>query len=264
MIKLDINIKDLLRGIIIAGIFILFSFISFSAFESLERILYGIEMRLALSPSMGASKIAIVNIDEKSLDNLGSWPWPRSVIADMITILKNNGASLIGLDLDFSEKEKNQGLEEIRGLYNEITGKAEQETAEDTWLINRLNEIEQGLDSDNALIHAVKESGNIILPVTGNFGKYDTELVLTDDSVLNKNRMKLTGIQLSQKDFISVNELKTPFPELSLNSHGLGHINLSPDYLIGRALSPPVFRFQGPYHTLHALQAGPGVYGGEV
>lgn len=245
MIKLDINIKDLLRGIIIAGIFILFSFISFSAFESLERILYGIEMRLALSPSMGASKIAIVNIDEKSLDNLGSWPWPRSVIADMITILKNNGASLVGLDLDFSEKEKNQGLEEIRGLYNEITGKAEQETAEDTWLIKRLDEIEQGLDSDNALINAVKESGNIILPVSGNFGKYDTELVLTDDSVLNKSRMKLTGIQLGQEDYLSVNELKTPFPELSLTSHGLGHINLSPDYLMDGRYHLLFFDFRG-------------------
>ena len=235
--------EGLLRGIIIAGIFIFFSFMSYSAFESLGTILYGIEMRLALSPSMGASKIAIVNIDEKSLDQLGSWPWPRSVIADMIAILKNNGASLIGLDLDFSEKEKNQGLEEIKGLYNEIKGKTEQKT--DTWIINRLNEIEKELDSDNVLIQAVKESGNIILPVTGDFGTYDTELILTDDSVLNKNMMKLTGIQLSKEEYVSVKELKTPFPELSLSSHGLGHINLSPDYIMGGRYHILFFDFRG-------------------
>ncbi len=244
MLKLDINFKDLVAGIIIAAIFILFSFISFGAFESLERVLYGIEMRLAISPSMGASKIAIVNIDEKSLDKLGSWPWPRSMIADMITILKDNGARLIGLNIDFSEKEKNQGLEEIKGLYNEIISKTEPET--DTWLLNRLDEIEEALDNDNHLLQAVKKSGNIILPVTGTFGTYDNELVLTDDNIyLDKNRMKLTGIQLSRKTFVSARDLKTPYYELSMSSHGLGHIDLAPANLMDGRTHLLFFDFRG-------------------
>ncbi|HJX35058.1 MAG TPA: serine/threonine-protein kinase [Desulfatiglandales bacterium] len=244
MLKLDFNIKDLVAGIIITAIFILFSFISFGAFESLERVLYGIEMRLAISPSMGASKIAIVNIDEKSLDKLGSWPWPRSMIADMITILKDNGARLIGLNIDFSEKEKNQGLEEIKGLYNEIISKTEPET--DTWLLNRLDEIEETLDNDNHLLRAVKESGNIILPVTGTLGTYDNELVLTDDNIyLDKNRMKLTGIQLSRKTFVSARDLKTPYYELSMSSHGLGHIDLSPANLMDGRRHLLFFDFRG-------------------
>jgi eukaryotic-like serine/threonine-protein kinase len=243
MFKIDIEIKELLIGIIIAAIFIVFSFGSFGAFESIGSILYGVEMRLSLSPSMGASKIAIVNIDEKSLDQLGSWPWPRSVISDMITILKNNGARLIALDLDFSEKEKNQGLEEIRGLYNEIKGKAGQET--EPWIVNRLDEIVKDLDNDNILIQTVKDSGNVILPATGDFGKYETELVLTDDSVINKNRMKLTGIQLGQEEYISVNALKTPFPELALSSHGMGHNNLLPDDIRGGRYHLLFFDFRG-------------------
>ena len=232
MSKLDINTRDLAVGIIITAIFIFLSFISFGAFESLERILYGIEMRLALSPSMGASKIAIVNIDEKSLDKLGSWPWPRSLIADMVTILKDNGARLIGLNIDFNEMEKNQGLEEIKGLYNEIISKTEPEDT-DTWLLNRLDQIEEVLDNDNHLIQAVKESGNIILPVTGTFGTYDSELVLTDNNIyLDKNSMKLIGIQLSKKNFVSIRDLKAPYYELSMISHGLGHVDLSPSHLM--------------------------------
>ena len=245
MFKLDINIKDFVPGIIIAAIFIFLSFISFGAFESLERILYGIEMRLALSPSMGASKIAIVNIDEKSIDKLGSWPWPRSLIAEMITILKDNGARLIGLNIDLSEKEKNQGLEEIKGLYNEIISKTEPEKT-DTWLLNRLDEIEEVLDNDNHLIQAIKESGNVILPVTGTFGAYDSELILTDNNIyLDKNRMKLTGIQLSNKNYVSVRDLKTPYYELSMSSHGLGHIDLSPAYLMDGRSHLMFFDFRG-------------------
>jgi CHASE2 domain-containing sensor protein/tRNA A-37 threonylcarbamoyl transferase component Bud32 len=245
MLKLDINIKDLTPGIIIAVIFIFLSFISFGAFESLERILYGIEMRLAISPSMGASKIAIVNIDEKSIDKLGSWPWPRSLIAEMITILKDNGARLIGLNIDLSEKEKNQGLEEIKGLYNEIISKTEPEKT-DTWLLSRLDEIEESMDNDNHLLQAIKESGNVILPVTGTFGAYDSELVLTDDNIyLDKNRMKLTGIQLSKKNFVSVRDLKAPYYELSMASHGLGHIDLSPAYLMDGRSHLMFFDFRG-------------------
>lgn len=233
MPKIDIKLVDLITGAIIAVMFILFSFGSFSIFESLERVLYGIEMRLALTPTMGAGKIAIVNIDEKSLQHLGGWPWPRRIIADMINILKNNGARIIGLDLVFHEKEQNQGLKELQGLYNEVLSR--EDTSKSEWLVNRIKEIEESLDNDKVFSQAVKDSGNIVLPVIGNYGKYDTELVLTPDSLFNKNRMRLTGIQRNLEGFVSVNELVTPFHELAANSLGLGHINLSPnDTMKGR------------------------------
>ena len=102
MIKIKPNIKDLLRGIIISAIFILLSFQGFSLFESIEKILYGIEMRFALAPPIGAGKISMVNIDSKSIEKLGSWPWPRSYLAGMIEKLSDNGAKLIGLDLSLN------------------------------------------------------------------------------------------------------------------------------------------------------------------
>ncbi len=95
---------DILIGALVACIFIFLSFNSFTVFESLERIIYGIEMRLDLPQNRGGQKIAIVNIDEKSLEQLGPWPWPRHLIAEMISILKDNGAKIIGLDLLFSSK----------------------------------------------------------------------------------------------------------------------------------------------------------------
>ena len=245
MLKININIADLLRGAIIAIVFIFFSFSSFHAFEALEKVLYGIEMRLALSPTMGASKIAIVNIDEKSIRNLGPWPWPRRTIADMIHILKDNGARLVGLDLMFEEKEQNQGLDEIRGLYEEILSGGEPGINQNEWLISRLNEIEEKLDNDKYLTDAVKENGNVILPVVGSYEKYDTELVLTQDSVLNNNTIRATGIQLSRENFVRVKELTLPYTDLSFAGHGLGHINLFPDESMAGRMHLLFFDFRG-------------------
>ncbi len=244
MLGLDINVKNLLRGLIISSVFIIFSFLSLNAFESLERLLYGIEMRLALPRSMGAGSIAIVDIDQKSIDQLGSWPWPRSLITEMIEILKDNGARFIGLDLLFDEREKNQGLEELRGLYEEVLTKAGSESTDD-WLLERLSEIEQKLDNDRLFIQAIKEAGNVILPVKGTFGKYDTELVLTEDSIIDGSRIEPTRIQTRQKDCPSVNKLTTPFPELASNSHGLGHINLSPNRSMAGRIHLLFFDYRG-------------------
>lgn len=49
--------------------------------------------------------IVIVAIDEPSLINIGRWPWPRDVHANMINYLHHAGVSAIGLDLIFMEPD---------------------------------------------------------------------------------------------------------------------------------------------------------------
>ena len=233
MVKLQLKIKktDLLIGIVVAAIFILFSFQGFTIFESLEKVLYGIEMRLDPPRNLGENKIAIVNIDDKSLKLLGPWPWPRRIIAEMITILNQNGARLIGLDLLFSEKEQNQGLHEVRKLYQTII-KRNQSTDKDAWLLNTLEEIEKRLDNDKLLIETTKANGNIIMPLVGTFGRYDTELLLDKNSNLKRDTLKSTEFVYNMDNYIPVKEITTPFKELSINSRGLGHNNLYPNELM--------------------------------
>jgi adenylate cyclase len=50
--------------------------------------------------------VTIVDIDEKSLQKLGQWPWPRTTIADMIINLTNLGAAAIAFDVVFSEPDR--------------------------------------------------------------------------------------------------------------------------------------------------------------
>jgi len=51
-------------------------------------------------------RIVIVDIDEKSIQALGQWPWERDKLAQILQNLANNGAWIIGLDIVFSEQDK--------------------------------------------------------------------------------------------------------------------------------------------------------------
>jgi CHASE2 domain-containing sensor protein/tRNA A-37 threonylcarbamoyl transferase component Bud32 len=234
---------NLIIGAFAVIVFIWLSSMHIPFFESLEKIVYEIEMRLDAPHNPGESKIAIVNIDDKSINKLGQWPWPRHIIAEMITILKNNGAKLIGLDMIFSEKEQNPGIKEIKNLYNEILERENISEKTNKWILTKLDEIKNRLDNDTVLSQTVKNSGNIILPVVGEFGKYETELVIPPESFLNISALRKDKINI--EDYISVKHLTTPFNELSKSGYRLGHINFSPNKIMTGQVHIPFINFRG-------------------
>jgi len=50
--------------------------------------------------------VGIVDIDEKSLLEIGQWPWPRTVIADLINRLADGKAAVVGFDAVFPEYDR--------------------------------------------------------------------------------------------------------------------------------------------------------------
>ena len=157
MIKKILN-PDLIGGTIIVLIFIGFSCSGLSIFDALERHIYEMEMRLIQSEKQGSNKIALIDIDDKSLAILGSWPWPRNLIAEMINLLKNNGIKLIGLNIPFFEKEKNQGLAEVNAFRERF--KADPSIKKDavvtTWILDNLKKMEEYVDNDQRMVDSVK------------------------------------------------------------------------------------------------------------
>lgn len=230
MRKIHIHRADLIIGSLVILFIITSSLGSFSPFEWLEKVIYGAEMRFSLPQSIGDHKIAIVNIDEKSTEKIGPWPWPRHLIAEMISILKDNGAKLIALDLPFHNYERNQGLDEIKKLNDALISRGELDQT-GNWIIQALSDIEKRLDNDKILSQAVKKSQNVILPVFGHLGRYETELLLDEDSQLFRNALNSSDFNINKGRFIPANELALPFPELADSSYGLGHLNLYPNEL---------------------------------
>jgi len=50
--------------------------------------------------------IAIVTIDENTIEKYGQWPWKRDVLADIIWKLREAGAGIIVMPMIFSEKDR--------------------------------------------------------------------------------------------------------------------------------------------------------------
>nr|WP_281376252.1 adenylate/guanylate cyclase domain-containing protein [Burkholderia guangdongensis] len=56
------------------------------------------------------TRIAVVDIDERSLDMVGPWPWPRAVIARLAqTLFVQYGAKAVALDVIFPEQGATDG-----------------------------------------------------------------------------------------------------------------------------------------------------------
>ena len=74
-------------------------------FPRLDDSIYDTVMRSGTIEPRG-KRVVIVDIDERSLTQLGQWPWRRDVIGRLITRLRDMGASVIGMDIIFAESDR--------------------------------------------------------------------------------------------------------------------------------------------------------------
>ena len=105
-------------------------------------------------PEKPAPAVAMVVIDEKSLEVEGRWPWPRSKFARLIDLLSRDGAKVIGFDVIFSEPDENSEL----ALIDEIRGRLNTLAIEDPRLRSFMAERRRNADNDVALAEAIKRS----------------------------------------------------------------------------------------------------------
>ena len=221
--------SDVLIGSIITLIFIVFSFIGLSVFEKVERKFYDMRIRLTGGEDQNNAKIALIDIDDKSLATLGQWPWPRDMIAEMINLLNKNGAKLIGLNILYTGKELNEGLKEVRAFREkyDVYPPTKKDPSLKTWVLDNLDQIQKKLDNDMNLVKSVEEGNNVILPVSVWSGNYEKYGINSDDSYLSKNFLNSSNMPASFREKIAVSQLSLPFDELAQGAAGLGHGNLS-------------------------------------
>lgn len=91
-------------------------------------------------------KLVHIDIDDKALDLIGYWPWPRAKLAEMIDEMHLAGASAIGLDILFPERQPPE---------------VEVSTAADGSLTPA-----KLVDNDAVFAAAVARAGNVILPAS--------------------------------------------------------------------------------------------------
>lgn len=123
-------------------------FCLFSYFNVLERSESSMQDEILQSKGDVDSRIVILGVDDSSLEKYGQWPWPRTYIADAINKLSQGKAAAIGVDLIYAEETLNS-------------------------------------EEDEKLVEAVKNAGNVIMPVYGEFG----------NSIIKKNEMKPISVK---------------------------------------------------------------------
>jgi serine/threonine-protein kinase len=133
--------------------------------ESLERVAY--DVGVSGSARTPSERIAVVAIDDQSISNLGRWPWPRNIHAQMIDTLHAGGAKVVGNLVFYSEPQIDPGLkyiEKLRAIYAAAGVRIPA-------LGRQLDEAGKALDNDTVLAASLARAGNVVLPMTFEIGE---------------------------------------------------------------------------------------------
>jgi len=71
----------------------------------LDNTVYDILVR-RVGTKRPAGRVVIVDVDERSLSELGQWPWRRDLIGELVARLRDLGASVVALDVVFAEPDR--------------------------------------------------------------------------------------------------------------------------------------------------------------
>ncbi|MGV3492561.1 MAG: CHASE2 domain-containing protein [Ramlibacter sp.] len=118
--------------------------------QRLDDILYDARLR-ATMPRTLDERVVIVDIDEKSLAEVGRWPWGRHRLAELVDeLFDRQKVEIVGFDVVFAEADESSGLKRLRQM-------AEDELRDQPGFAARLAQLQTALDYDAAFARALKD-----------------------------------------------------------------------------------------------------------
>ena len=214
-------------------------------FQSLESWTYDVRAPLRANPKP-SDQIVIVGVDEESLTRVGRWPWPRSVIGELLDILRESGAKVIGVGFVFSEPDQNQGLQEVRAIRRELAlqGQSVPESRRGAkareaegrgqdmlrMTLDLLGEAEMRLDHDAKLEAVLQRTPQVVLPMLMEPGKPGGETEDIPKPVL-ANALAAPEQPLGTDILIQLEtrKLLPPLPAFLPEGMALGHLTMVAD-----------------------------------
>ncbi len=117
--------------------------------QRLDDIIYDARLR-ATMPRTLDDRIVIVDIDEKSLAEVG-WPWSRNRFAALVDeLFDRQKVALVGFDFVFAEPDESSGLTRMRQL-------AQGELKDQAGFTQKLNELQESLDYDGVFAKSLEK-----------------------------------------------------------------------------------------------------------
>ncbi len=208
-------------------------------FKRVDYLAYDIKMltRVRISHFKPHS-IAIVAIDDNSIQHEGRWPWSYYKIAKLIAKLREQGVSVIASDIVFSEEEKN--------MVTIVANKLMKTNAGNSVVLNELDQLKPEFDNNARLIQQVQNNHDIVLPFLLYATDFTQGVLPKPVAVLDRDEVDTTSI-LSMPGYI------TNFAALQAASEHNGFISTlaDEDGVIRR--TPLVLRYQDKVYSSLAL-----------
>ena len=118
--------------------------------QRLDDIIYDARLR-ATMPHTLDERIVIVDIDEKSLAEVGRWPWGRNKLAELVEELQDRQkTALLGFDVVFAEADESSGLKRLKQL-------AQAELKDQPGFSEKLSQLQTSLDYDAIFAKAIEK-----------------------------------------------------------------------------------------------------------
>ena len=123
---------------------------SFGLVPTLESYIYDLKLRVTM-PGGVDPRIVIVDIDEKSLQEQGHWPWPRNKIARLVDLLFDRyKIDVLGFDVLFAERDESSGLKSLEAL-------GRSELSSNAAFNQSLNRLKPALNYDQIFADSLKD-----------------------------------------------------------------------------------------------------------
>ncbi|HTT07305.1 MAG TPA: serine/threonine-protein kinase [Gammaproteobacteria bacterium] len=247
--------SDWFAGLAVSVVFVVLYWMQPPFVESLERTAYDFGVRA--STQQPSSQIAVIAIDDNSITNIGRWPWPRNIIAELIDRLAKAGAKVIANMVLYTEPQIDPGLthiNELLALYDS-KGLSKSNDATVAELGKKLKTAQEDLDKDKKLADAIGRAGNVVLGmqfIPGQpLGKADKP---TPDYIAKNalpDKKVLPGKDDDEPLFAS--QLFAPIPDIGSKAAAIGHLNQDPDSDGGLRKEPLIFNYFDHYYPSFAL-----------
>lgn len=201
-----------------------------------------------------SGEVTLVTIDEKSLDELGRWPWPRARMAELLNAMVKYDPKVIGFDVVWSEPDENS---ELKGL------KATQEKWKDLRGGNRefenyLNQAVRKADSDKTLAQSIVSSQRAVLGYFFHFwgkeGGYAKKKPPDDLPPLSTfNLVKFSSKEAQKVPLFEADAVEANILVISEAAEGAGYFNIFPDEDGTVRWIPLAIKFQNRYYCSLSL-----------
>ena len=221
--------------------------------DTLEFKFYDVMINLRSSPE-SPSDIVLVDIDDDSIEKIGRWPWPRSLMAEGISKISAGNPKVIGFSLILSEPQESVGLKEIIGLENLFAATLLKQSGESGQaFLKAIGEAQLRLDNDSKLAQTIHAAGNVILPVF-----FKESAVAMEARQKGNDRLATQAVlDVRNPEGFSTpwaNEIVLPLPIFLDAAKGIGHINLAYD-MDGKARRERLlYKYNGIYIPAYTVR----------